>query len=104
MYIQVIVLLQAWLNEKFAPELLEAKTDLVECMLGQITAMEENIKQAKRGDFKVSIHRMEVSRLLLQLFLANLRFLQSKQMFQAKTKAYVWYIMPHTPTHTLQKK
>ncbi|XP_041370292.1 DNA replication complex GINS protein SLD5-like [Gigantopelta aegis] len=54
---------EAWLNEKFAPELLEAKTDLVECMLGQITAMEENIKQAKRGDFKVSIHRMEIDRI-----------------------------------------
>ncbi len=48
------------MDEKFSPDLLEAKTDLVDCMLEQITAMEENIRSAKKGDFKVSIHRMEV--------------------------------------------
>ena len=53
--------LQAWFNEKFSPELLEAKTDLVDCMLEQISEMEENIARAKKGDFKVSLHRMEVS-------------------------------------------
>jgi hypothetical protein len=39
---------------------LEAKTDLVDCMLEQMTEMEENIKRAKKGDFKVVLHRMEV--------------------------------------------
>lgn len=54
--------LQAWLNEKFCPELLEAKTELLDCILEQIQAMEENIRRAKRGDFKVSLHKMEVCR------------------------------------------
>ena len=31
--------IQAWVNEKFAPELLESKADLVECMLDQIKEM-----------------------------------------------------------------
>lgn len=54
---------EAWLNEKFSPELLEAKTDLVDCMLEQVTEMEENIKRAKKGDFKVVLHRMEIDRI-----------------------------------------
>ncbi|VDI55622.1 GINS complex subunit 4 [Mytilus galloprovincialis] len=54
---------QAWLNEKFSPDLLECKVELVECMIDQITEMEENIKRAKKGDFKISIHRMEIDRI-----------------------------------------
>ncbi|XP_064602083.1 DNA replication complex GINS protein SLD5-like [Liolophura sinensis] len=54
---------EAWLNEKFAPELLDSKTELVECMLEQLKEMEENIKRAKKGDFKVSIHRLEIDRI-----------------------------------------
>ena len=52
---------QAWLNEKFSPELLENRSDIVDCMLDQIHEMEENIRRAKKGDFKVSIHKMEVN-------------------------------------------
>lgn len=52
--------LQAWLNEKFAPDLLERKMDLVECMLEQIHAMEDNLSLAQKGDLKNSLHRMEV--------------------------------------------
>ncbi|KAK3589731.1 hypothetical protein CHS0354_021051 [Potamilus streckersoni] len=54
---------EAWLNEKFAEDLLEAKTDLVECMMEQISEMEDNISRAKKGDFKVSIHRLEIDRI-----------------------------------------
>ncbi|KAL3864572.1 hypothetical protein ACJMK2_006238 [Sinanodonta woodiana] len=54
---------EAWLNEKFAEDLLEAKTDLVECMMEQISEMEDNIHRAKKGDFKVSIHRLEIDRI-----------------------------------------
>ena len=32
----------AWLNEKHAPELLESKMEIVECMLDQVKTMEEN--------------------------------------------------------------
>ena len=51
---------QAWLNEKFAPELLENQSDIVDCMMEQVAQMEENIQGAKTGDFKIAIHRMEV--------------------------------------------
>ena len=30
---------KTWINEKFAPELLESKSDLVDCMLDQIKEM-----------------------------------------------------------------
>ena len=56
---------QAWLNEKHAPELLENRAEIVDCVMEQIAQMEENIQRAKRGDFKVSIHRMEVSQYLM---------------------------------------
>ncbi|XP_033756976.1 DNA replication complex GINS protein SLD5-like [Pecten maximus] len=54
---------EAWRNEKFSPDLLDAKMDLVECMLEQLVEMEENIKRAKRTDMRVSIHRMEIDRI-----------------------------------------
>lgn len=37
-------------------------------MLEQITEMEENIKRAKKGDFKVVLHRMEVIYRLISLY------------------------------------
>ncbi|XP_043842745.1 DNA replication complex GINS protein SLD5 isoform X2 [Dromiciops gliroides] len=54
---------QAWLNEKFAPELLENKCEIVECVIEQLDHMEKNLKRAKKGDLKVSIHHMEVERI-----------------------------------------
>ncbi|XP_039210228.1 DNA replication complex GINS protein SLD5 [Crotalus tigris] len=54
---------EAWMNEKFAPELLESKTEIVDCVMEQLEHMEENLKRAKQGDLKISIHRMEVERI-----------------------------------------
>ncbi|NWR57948.1 SLD5 protein, partial [Bucorvus abyssinicus] len=54
---------QAWLNEKFAPELLESKPEIIECVVEQLDHMEANLKRAKRGDLKVSVHRMEIERI-----------------------------------------
>ncbi|NXL97085.1 SLD5 protein, partial [Tyrannus savana] len=54
---------QAWLNEKFAPELLESRPEIVECVVEQLDHMEANLKRAKRGDLKVSVHRMEIERI-----------------------------------------
>ncbi|XP_049627850.1 DNA replication complex GINS protein SLD5 [Suncus etruscus] len=54
---------QAWLNEKFAPELLESKSEIVECVIEQLDHMEENLRRAKQGDLKVTIHRMEMERI-----------------------------------------
>lgn len=54
---------QAWMNEKFAPELLESKPEIVECVMEQLDHMEENLRRAKKEDLKVSIHRMEMERI-----------------------------------------
>ncbi|XP_066878823.1 DNA replication complex GINS protein SLD5 isoform X1 [Kogia breviceps] len=54
---------QAWMNEKFAPELLENKSEIVECVMEQLQHMEENLRRAKKGDLKVSIHQMEMERI-----------------------------------------
>nr|XP_033804472.1 DNA replication complex GINS protein SLD5 [Geotrypetes seraphini] len=54
---------EAWLNEKFAPDLLESKSEIVECVIEQLSHMEENLQRAKKGDLKVSIHRMEIERI-----------------------------------------
>ncbi|KAK7109696.1 DNA replication complex GINS protein SLD5-like [Littorina saxatilis] len=54
---------EAWLNEKFSPELLEGRMDLVDCMLDQLAAMENNLRMARKGDLKISLHRMEVDRI-----------------------------------------
>ena len=56
---------QAWLNEKFSPDLLEAQPDIVDCVMEQLSEMEENIQRASKTEFKVSIHRMEVGRVQL---------------------------------------
>lgn len=53
---------QAWMNEKFAPELLESKAEIVQCVMDQLEHVEENLRRAKKGDLKVSIHRMERER------------------------------------------
>lgn len=54
---------EAWLNEKFAPEILPHQSDLVDCMLQQITHMEENMKRLAKGDLRLMIHRMELDRI-----------------------------------------
>uniref|UniRef100_A0A8C2C090 DNA replication complex GINS protein SLD5 n=1 Tax=Cyprinus carpio TaxID=7962 RepID=A0A8C2C090_CYPCA len=54
---------QAWLNEKFSPELMENKSELVECVMEQLTHMEENLQRVRKGDVKASVHRMEIDRI-----------------------------------------
>ncbi|XP_043938936.1 DNA replication complex GINS protein SLD5 [Protopterus annectens] len=54
---------EAWLNEKFAPDLLENKSEIVECVMEQLNHMEDNLRRAKAGDFKATIHRMEIERI-----------------------------------------
>lgn len=54
---------EAWLNEKFSPELLENKSEVVECVMEQLTHMEANLQRVKKGDMKASIHRMEIDRI-----------------------------------------
>ncbi|XP_065842949.1 DNA replication complex GINS protein SLD5-like [Oscarella lobularis] len=54
---------KAWTNEMLAPELLEAKPELVECMMEQLSEMEENIRRVKKGDFVASLHQLEIERI-----------------------------------------
>ena len=61
---EVIQLLEEmWLNEKFAPEILPHKKEVVDCLLVQISHMEENLKNITSTDFLKSIHQLEVDRL-----------------------------------------
>ena len=39
---------EAWRNEKFAPNLLEAKTDLVDCIIEQVMIILEEMGRSKR--------------------------------------------------------
>jgi GINS complex subunit 4 len=54
--------LEAWQNERFAPELLEHKTEVVDCILEQIKEMEENLSHVRKGDFVAGIHQLELDR------------------------------------------
>lgn len=53
----------AWLNEKFSPELLKHKGEIVECMYEQIHGMEENLEKVPPGDLRVEICRLELDRM-----------------------------------------
>ncbi|KAJ6635392.1 DNA replication complex GINS protein SLD5 [Pseudolycoriella hygida] len=54
---------QAWLNEKFAPDLLLHQTDMLDLMLAQVSYMEENLRHLESNDFRGIIHRMELERI-----------------------------------------
>lgn len=53
----------AWMNEKFAPEILPHQNDMVECMLGQIQHMEVNINKLAKTDIRLCVHKMELNRI-----------------------------------------
>lgn len=77
---------EAWVNEKFAPEILPHKSEIVDCLLEQITFMEENLKNLRTTDFRKSIHQLEVDRL---------RFLVSSYLRTriGKIETYVSHIL-----------
>ena len=54
-------LTEAWMNEKFAPELLESQIDLVECMLAQVKEL-ENSFTGKEKDMASSLQKVELER------------------------------------------
>jgi len=60
----------AWINEKFAPELLENQIEVVDCLLGQIAHIEEKIAAEKlqnvnnsKNKFAASVYKMEIGRI-----------------------------------------
>lgn len=60
----------AWINEKFAPDLLEHQIEVVQCLLEQITHIEEKITAEKlqngnnpKNKFAASVYKMEIARI-----------------------------------------
>eukprot|EP00095_Tigriopus_kingsejongensis_P008649 maker-scaffold426_size175065-snap-gene-0.38 protein:Tk08649 transcript:maker-scaffold426_size175065-snap-gene-0.38-mRNA-1 annotation:"dna replication complex gins protein sld5-like" len=53
----------AWINEKFAPELLPPQTQVLECMLEQMDIIRSNLAEVGPTDFRVPLHRMEMQRI-----------------------------------------
>lgn len=54
---------QIWLNEKFAPEILPHRLEVVECLFLQIEAMEKNLEGLEKDDIRKLIHELELSRI-----------------------------------------
>ncbi|XP_061674265.1 DNA replication complex GINS protein SLD5 [Syngnathoides biaculeatus] len=54
---------EAWRNEKFSPELLASQSEVVECVMEQLTHMEDNLQKVKKRDPKAAIHHMEIDRI-----------------------------------------
>ncbi|CAG9863415.1 unnamed protein product [Phyllotreta striolata] len=54
---------ETWVNEKFAPEILPNKTEVVDIILEQIKSMEVNIKNLSNDDFTKNIYQLEVDKL-----------------------------------------
>lgn len=53
---------ESWQNEKFAPELLPYRTEIVEILLGQINYMGNKLEEIDSTDVKKDVHQMELDR------------------------------------------
>jgi GINS complex subunit 4 len=73
----------AWTNEKFSPRLLPAQTELLSCLLEQLSQMEANLAQVGKADFRIPLHKMEVARI---------RFLMTSylRLRLAKIQSQIW--------------
>nr|CAI5826563.1 unnamed protein product [Callosobruchus analis] len=72
---------ESWVNEKFAPEILPHKMEIVDCLLGQIAYMEENLQSLACADFRKSVHQLEVDRLRFLGMLFIISYIRSEQGF-----------------------
>lgn len=52
----------AWVNEKFAPELLEPQIEIIDCLMEQISRTEEHVATLEKGHFAIALHKMELQR------------------------------------------
>ena len=60
----MLVRQNSWLNEKFSPRLLPAATEVLNCLMDELARLENNLAQeVSRTDFRVPLHKMEVSRI-----------------------------------------
>jgi GINS complex subunit 4 len=81
---------EAWINEKNSPELLTPKMEMVECMLEQVSTMNENLDRLDKGDIRISLFRMELSRIkfLLNSYLrTRLEKIQDNFFYYSQTNA-----------------
>lgn len=61
---QVLQRLQdAWVNEKFSPELLEPQIEIVDCLMEQISRTEDHVNSLEKGNFAIALHKMELQRI-----------------------------------------
>ncbi|XP_032269158.1 DNA replication complex GINS protein SLD5 isoform X2 [Halichoerus grypus] len=94
---------QAWMNEKFAPELLESKSEIVECVMEQLDHMEENLRRAKKGDLKIEKffpHILEKEKTLHEGELSSLspEELVFAKQYMANTETYLKNVaLKHMP-------
>lgn len=54
---------EIWLNEKFAPEILQNKMEIVECLYLQIQEMEKNVERLEKNDIRRCAHELELIRI-----------------------------------------
>ena len=52
----------AWVNEKFSPELLEPQIEIVDCLMEQISRTEDHVNSLEKGNFAIALHKMELQR------------------------------------------
>lgn len=59
----VKLFMEGWQNERLSPELLPHLGDYVDCMMEQVSQMEENIQDLNKKDLRRSIHKFELQRM-----------------------------------------
>ncbi|XP_022183827.1 DNA replication complex GINS protein SLD5 isoform X1 [Nilaparvata lugens] len=63
------LLTEGWMNERLSPELMTHLGEYADCMMEQVSQMEENLHQLEKSDIRRGIHRFELQR--MQFLLNN---------------------------------
>jgi GINS complex subunit 4 len=79
------IVFQGWQNEKLCPELLVPLTEEVESMQEQLVNMENNLKRLNKTDLRLTLHKLELSRIRFVL-VSYLRI----RLY--KIQEFAWYI------------
>lgn len=88
---------RAWINEKFAPDLLPFEDALVEMVMIQLVHMEENLASADKNNLLYIVHRMEVER--IRFVVAS--YLRCRLQ---KIETYASYVLDSESTRQRNKK
>uniref|UniRef100_A0AAG5D465 GINS complex subunit 4 n=1 Tax=Anopheles atroparvus TaxID=41427 RepID=A0AAG5D465_ANOAO len=93
---QVLQSLQrAWMNEKFAPDLLPYEDALVEMVMIQLVHMEENLASADKNNLLYIVHRMEVERIRFVVASYLRCRLQKIETYFCDNVQYPFYLFPN---------